>query len=104
MWDGDYGPQAVIKSKRSNNASITDLLNEQIPVLGGIKTVPLREIATVENKMEYGQIVHRNGLRTISVIAEVDQNKNVEAYRTNNEYGEWYEIAAEGAGELRRTV
>ena len=78
MWDGDYGPQAVIKSKRSNNASITDLLNEQIPVLGGIKTVPLREIATVENKMEYGQIVHRNGLRTISVIAEVDQNKNVE--------------------------
>lgn len=78
MWDGDYGPQAVIKSKRSNNATVDDLLNEQIPVLGGLKTVPLREIATVENKMEYGQIVHRNGLRTISVIAEVDQNKNVE--------------------------
>ncbi len=78
MWDGDYGPEAVIKSKHSNHATVGDLLNEQIPVLGGLKTVPLREIATIQNKMEYGQIVHRNGLRTISVIAEVDQNKNVE--------------------------
>ena len=78
MWDGDYGPKCVIKSKHSDSASVNDLLNEQIPVVGGLKSVPLREIATVENKMEYGQIVHRNGLRTISVIAEVDQNKNVE--------------------------
>lgn len=28
--------------------------------------------------MEYGQIVHRNGLRTISVVAEVDPQYNVE--------------------------
>lgn len=78
MWDGDYGPKAVIKSMRSDSASVNDLLNEQIPVAAGLKSVPLREIATVENKMEYGQIVHRNGLRTISVIAEVDPSKNVE--------------------------
>ena len=46
--------------------------------MGGLKSVPLREVATVQKKMEYGQIVHRNGLRTISVIAETDQDVNVE--------------------------
>lgn len=78
MWDGDYGPEAVLKSTHSDSATVDNLLNEQLPVAGGLKSVPLREIATVENKMEYGQIVHRNGLRTISVIAEVDPSKNVE--------------------------
>lgn len=78
MWDGDYGPEAVIKSRHSDTATVGDMLDEQIPVMGGLRSVPLREIATVESKMEPGQIVHRNGLRTISVIAEVDPSKNVE--------------------------
>lgn len=78
MWDGDFSVKTVIKSLHSDSSSVNDLLNEQIPVLGGFRSVPLREIATVENKMEYGQIVHRNGLRTISVIAEVDPQYNVE--------------------------
>lgn len=78
MWDGDYGVKTVLKTEHADSATVGDLLDEQIPVVGGLKSVPLREFATVEKKMEYGQIVHRNGLRTISVIAEVDQNKNVE--------------------------
>ncbi len=78
IWDGDYSLETVVKTNHSDSASVSDLLNEQIPVMGGLKSVPLRELASVEKKMEYGQIVHRNGLRTISVIGEVDQNKNVE--------------------------
>lgn len=78
IWDGDYSMKTVVKTTHSDSASVSDLLNEQIPVMGGLKSVPLRELAHVEKKMEYGQIVHRNGLRTISVIGEVDQNKNVE--------------------------
>lgn len=78
MWDGDYGVKTVLKSQHSDNASVADLLDEQIPLLGGVRNVPLREVASVETKMEYGQIVHRNGLRTMSVIAETDQDVNVE--------------------------
>ena len=78
MWDGDFSVKTVIKSLHSDSSSVNDLLNEQMPVLGGLRSVPLREIATVEKKMEYGQIVHRNGLRTISVVAEVDPQYNVE--------------------------
>ncbi|MDD5862764.1 MAG: efflux RND transporter permease subunit [Prevotella sp.] len=77
-WDGDYGVKTVLKTDKSNSANLNDFLDEQIPIWGGMKSVPLREIARVDNKMEYGQIVHRNGLRTISVISEVDDGVNVE--------------------------
>ena len=78
-WDGDYAVKTVIKGAKSDSASLNGFLDEQIPIWGGLKSVPLREIARVDNKMEYGQIVHRNGLRTISVISEVDDGINVEA-------------------------
>lgn len=78
-WEGDYGVNTVIKSDKSGQANVTDLLDEPIPVLGGLKNVPLREIATVQNQWQYGQINHRNGLRTISVVSEVKPGHNVEA-------------------------
>ena len=78
IWDGDYGPKTVLKTHHSDSATVDNLDDEQIRVMGGRKRVPLREVATVQKKMEYGQIVHRNGLRTISVIAETDQDVNVE--------------------------
>ena len=78
MWNGDFSVNTVIKTEHSDSSTVDDMLNEQIPVLGGLKSVPLREIARVDKKMEYGQIVHRNGLRTVSVVAEVDPQYNVE--------------------------
>lgn len=78
MWDGDFGVNTVLKTSHGDSATVNDLLDEQIPVMGGVRSVPLREIASVEKKMEPGQIIHRNGLRTVSVVAEVDQKVNVE--------------------------
>lgn len=78
MWDGDYGVTTVLKTVHGDSATVDDLLDEQIPVMGGLRSVPLREIATVEKKMEPGQVIHRNGLRTVSVVAEADQDVNVE--------------------------
>lgn len=78
-WEGDYDVGTVIKSDKSDLASVSDLLDEPIPVLGGLKSVPLREVAAVQNQWQYGQISHRNGLRTISVVGEVEAGHNVEA-------------------------
>lgn len=78
MWDNDFSVNTVIKTLHSDSSNVNDMLDEQIPILGGLRSIPLREVATVEKKMEYGQIVHRNGLRTISVVAEVDPQYNVE--------------------------
>ena len=77
VWDGDYGMPVALKSSKADNASVADIANEPIPVAGGLKTVPLRQIAKVEPRWEDGQICHRNGRRTITVMADVVDGVNV---------------------------
>lgn len=77
VWDGDYGMPVALKSSKADNASVADIANEPIPVAGGLKTVPLRQIAKVEPRWEDGQICHRNGRRTITVMADVVDGINV---------------------------
>lgn len=77
VWDNDYDTNVVLKSNRSDSATVENLMNEQIPVYGGFSTVPLRQIAEVRPVWKEGQIMHRNGIRTITVLAEVEKGVNV---------------------------
>ena len=77
IWDGDYGIPVTLKSSKADNATASDIANEPIPVVAGLKTVPLRQIAKVTPQWEDGQIVHRNGKRTITVMADVVDGVNV---------------------------
>lgn len=76
VWDGDYNTNVILKSTHADSANIRDLQDEQIPVYGGISNVPLRQIAKVEPAWKDGQIVRRNGIRTITVMAEVEKGLN----------------------------
>lgn len=77
IWQGDYGTNVVMKGGKANTASMTDVADEPIPVLGGVKTVPSRDVAKIEKGQEDGQICHRNGVRTITVMADVADGVNV---------------------------
>lgn len=77
VWDGDYGMPVALKSNKADQATVEDVANEPIPVAGGFKTVPLRQIAKVAPRWEDGQICHRNGRRTITVMADVVDGVNV---------------------------
>lgn len=79
VWDGDYGIPVALKTKNADSATIEDIANEPIPVAGGIRSVPLRQIAEVKSKWEDGQISHRNGRRTITIMADVVDGVNVMA-------------------------
>ena len=76
VWEGDHQVPVVLKSNRSDKSSTDDLMNEQIPVAGGMKTVPLRQVAHVVPSTQYGQIVRRNGVPTITVMAEMKRGCN----------------------------
>lgn len=76
MWEGDYDINVVLKSNRSDSADFGNLKDELIPVAGGLGNVPLRQVATVEPSWENGQIVRRNGVRTITVMAEMERGVN----------------------------
>ena len=79
VWDGDYGIPVCLKTNKSDRASTSDIADEPISVAGGIRTVPLRQIANVRPVWEDGQICHRNGVRTITIMADVVDGKNVMA-------------------------
>ena len=79
VWEGDKQVPVVLMSTRSNEASTTNLADEQIPVMGGLKTVPLRQIADIVPTTQYGQMVRRNGVPTITVMAETKRGVNAMA-------------------------
>ena len=67
---------AVLKSEKSDSASLTDLQNELIPVAGGASYVPLRQIADVIPAWKESQIIRRNGICTLTIMAEVERGRN----------------------------
>ncbi|MGI6223103.1 MAG: efflux RND transporter permease subunit [Prevotella sp.] len=77
IWNGDYDIPVKLTTTKSALSSANDLANEPIPVAGGFKTVPLRQIAKVEPIWKDAQVPHRNGVPTITIMADVANGKNV---------------------------
>ena len=78
LWEGDYPVGVVLKTDHKDSAQFTNLGNEYIPVMGGTTSVPLRQFATVKPDFTDGCIVRRNGVRTISVVAEPMRGYNAD--------------------------
>ncbi len=76
VWEGDYGIPVVLKTPTAERSNVKDLRDELMPVLG-IADVPLRQFADVEPQWNEGMLTHRNGVPTISIMAEVQRNVNV---------------------------
>lgn len=78
LWEGDYPVGVVLKTDHKDSNQFTNLGNEYIPVMGGTTSVPLRQFATVKPDFTDGCIVRRNGVRTISVVAEPMRGYNAD--------------------------
>lgn len=76
LYEGDYPVNVVLKSNR-RDAQPTDLSHEYVPVMGGLSSVQLSQVARVEPDWTQGAIVRRNGVRTVSVIAEPKRGVNI---------------------------
>ncbi len=77
LWDGDYAMPVKLKAERKNDPNFEDMGNEYVSSLIPGVSVPLRQIAKVEPDWTEGQIIRRNGVRTISVVADVKRGVNV---------------------------
>ncbi|MBQ8099066.1 MAG: efflux RND transporter permease subunit [Bacteroidaceae bacterium] len=76
IWQDDYNIPVRLKTEHSNQADRQTVEEEQLPAVGGLGSAALRQVATVSVRPEDGQISHRNGLRTITIMAEVAQGLN----------------------------
>ena len=94
-WEGDYDVNVKMKTDDADHATPQDVMDELIPI--GISaaiptdlstllslhtagealpSVPLRQFAEIVPTWQYGQICHRNGIRTVSILAEIGRGLN----------------------------
>lgn len=76
VWDKDYSMSVVLKSDRNHSTNFNDLSNENISAWGGVSSVPLRQIADVKPDWTEGNIVHRNGVISISLLSDIERGAN----------------------------
>jgi len=69
LWEGNYAVPVCVEPEKTD-VSISDLQNVYISGMLGA-AVPLRQIGKVSPEWEEGCITHRNGLRTLNVLADV---------------------------------
>lgn len=79
VWEGDKQVPITLKSMRSDESNAADLGDEMIPVSAGLKSVPLRQIADIVPSVEHGQTVRRNGVPTITIMADLTRGSNANA-------------------------
>lgn len=76
VWDGDYRMSVVLKGEHADRAVPEVLEDEMIPVMGGVTSVPLRQVADAVPMWQDGQIVRRNGIYSVTVGADVRRGEN----------------------------
>ena len=77
VWEGDYRLPVVLKrDARLGERSLSDIGDTYVssPVPG--VSVPLRQVADVEPAWSPSKIVHRNGMRCITVTADLKRGAN----------------------------
>jgi multidrug efflux pump subunit AcrB len=80
LWEGDYAmPVCVIPEKTAPD--FNDIPDVTLSGLMGTN-VALRQIAQVTPDWNEGQITHRNGIRTLTVLADMKREANVSAFYT----------------------
>lgn len=78
VWEGDYALPIVLKDAGAGDTP--DRIGDRYVATGipGV-SVPLRQVADIVPDWHEGQIVRRNGVRTLSVMADVKRNCNESA-------------------------
>lgn len=92
LWENDYPLTVKLKAEREGDVNYNEIENEYIHSFIPGLSVPLRQIAKVKPDWNQGQIVRRNGVRTISVFADVDRGIN-----TNTVFSEVKKIVEKGS-------
>lgn len=70
-WEGDYNVPICIYTEGVNDVSLEEIGDLLIPCAQPGMWVPLRQIATIEPRFHHETKPHRNGVRCITIAADV---------------------------------
>lgn len=74
VWEEDYALNVHLKINKEFATTVDDVKNQYITSPFLLTAVPLRQLAELKQDWTEGMIVRRNGLRTITVLADVDRD------------------------------
>ena len=74
VWEGDYGLDVILTKEKYLTKDISTIGDQHITSMYGMGSAPLRSIAEIEPDWTEGNIARRNGIRTITVLADIKRN------------------------------
>jgi multidrug efflux pump subunit AcrB len=77
VWEGDYPVPVMLKDNHAGLQQPDDLKNAMVSGILPGTNVPLRQIADVKPDWNEGMIVRRNGITTVSVMADIRRGVNL---------------------------
>ena len=74
IWEDDYPVSVILSKEDSFKDEIDDLKDQYVTSPITFESLPLRSIATLNPEWTEGNIVRRNGVRTMTVYADIERN------------------------------
>ena len=71
LWEGDHPVELILKREKDRRQNADDIRNQHVSTFLPLATVPIRQIAALAPEWSEGRIVRRNGVRTLTVKADV---------------------------------
>lgn len=71
IWEGDYPVNVMLKVDKKVKTNPDDIKNQYVTSQFLISSVPVRQLANLQPGWTEGEIVRRNGVRTITVQADI---------------------------------
>jgi multidrug efflux pump subunit AcrB len=73
VWEGDTPISVKLKVDKKTKTDIADIANQYVTSPFVVSSVPLRQLADLKPGWSEGAIIRRNGVRTITVQADVER-------------------------------
>ncbi len=71
VWEGDYPLDVKLKINKKIKSNPSEIMNQYVTSPFMFSSVPVRQLATIKPGWTEGEIVRRNGIRTLTVFAEI---------------------------------
>ena len=74
VWEGDYPVNVKVVNAPNDRNDFADLQNQLVSSPFLMNPIPLRQVATLSTDWSEGEIIRRNGIRTITIRADVSRD------------------------------
>ena len=75
IWEGDYPVNVNLKLDKKTKSDVEDIMNQYVTSPFLVSSVQVRQLANAKQEWTEGEIVRRNGVRTITVRVDVDRGR-----------------------------